>query len=113
MEACHKEFRTAITGTFIVGQPSEKQMSIYETVLEANLAAIDKIRESVRGVDVYAATSEVIEKAWLGECSIHGLGHGVEPEVHEGPNLSKTSKDTLTTGNVVTDEPVIYINGFG
>lgn len=56
MEACHKEYRTAITGTFIVGQPSEKQMSIYETVLEANLAALDKIREGVRGVDVHVAT---------------------------------------------------------
>lgn len=82
-------------------------------MLEASLAAIVKIREGVRGVDVHAATSEVIEKAELGEYFIHGLGHGVELEVHEGPNLGKTSKDTLTTGDVVTDEPVIYINGFG
>lgn len=88
-------------------------MSIYETVLEANLAALDKTREGVRGVDVHAATSEVIEKAWLGEYSIHGLGHGVEPEVHEGPNLGKTSKDTIIANNVVTDETSIYIHGFG
>ncbi len=56
---------------------------------------------------------EVIEKGGYGEYFIHGLGHGVGLEVHEGPSLGKTSNDILRTGNVVTNEPGIYIHGFG
>jgi Xaa-Pro dipeptidase len=51
--------------------------------------------------------------AGFGEYFIHGLGHGVGLEVHEGPSLGKTSKDTLRAGNVVTNEPGIYIRGYG
>ena len=34
-------------------------------------------------------------------------------EIHEAPVLSPDSKDTLAAGNVVTDEPGIYMPGFG
>ncbi len=34
-------------------------------------------------------------------------------EVHEGPSLGSTSKDVLSRGNVVTNEPGIYIHGYG
>ena len=34
-------------------------------------------------------------------------------EIHEAPILSPDSKDTLAAGNVVTDEPGIYLPGFG
>ena len=44
---------------------------------------------------------------------MHGLGHGVGLEVHEQPVLNSTSKDVLRTSNVVTDEPGVYIVGFG
>jgi len=56
---------------------------------------------------------EVIEKAWLGEYFIHKLGNGVELEIYKGPILGKTSKDTITASNAITDEPSIYIHGFG
>lgn len=113
MGASYKEYKTDITRTFIVGTPSEKQKTIYETVLEANLTALDKIREGVSCADVHNTAMGVIEKAGYGDYFIHGLGHGVGLEVHEGPSLGKTSKDVLAAGNVVTDEPGIYIHGFG
>jgi Xaa-Pro aminopeptidase len=31
--------------------------------------------------------------------------------VHEGPTLSRLSKDTLSAGNVVTVEPGVYVPG--
>ena len=55
----------------------------------------------------------VIETAGFGEFFVHNLGHGVGLEIHEAPILSPDSKDTLAAGNVVTDEPGIYLPGYG
>jgi Xaa-Pro aminopeptidase len=41
----------------------------------------------------------------------HGLGHGLGLEVHEAPRMSTESTDTLMSGNVVTVEPGIYLEG--
>ena len=54
-----------------------------------------------------------IEAGGYGEFFVHNLGHGVGLEIHEAPTLSPDSKDTLAAGNVVTDEPGIYLPGYG
>ena len=113
MGAGYKEYKTDITRTFIVGSPTERQVEIYETVLSANLSALRKIRKGVSGAEVHADAERVIGEAGYGEYFIHGLGHGVGLEVHEGPSLGKTSEDILEVGNVVTNEPGIYIPGYG
>jgi Xaa-Pro aminopeptidase len=113
MGATYREYCSDITRTFIVGSPSEKQRTIYETVLEAKEAALPAIRASAKGVDVDRIARDIITKAGYGEDFIHSLGHGVGLEVHEPPSLSKRSKDTLTAGNVVSNEPGIYVKGIG
>lgn len=113
MGAGYKEYKSDITRTFIVGSPTERQAKIYETVLSANLSALRKIREGVPGTEVHAEAERIIGEAQYGEYFIHGLGHGVGLEVHEGPSLGKTSTDILEIGNVVTNEPGIYIPGYG
>ncbi|UCH57322.1 MAG: M24 family metallopeptidase, partial [Candidatus Bathyarchaeota archaeon] len=100
------------TRTFIIGSPSERQRSVYETVLEANEAALPEIRDGAEGVNVDRIARDIIESAGYGDAFIHGLGHGLGLEVHEPPSLSKRSKDTLRDGNVVSDEPGIYVKGF-
>jgi len=113
MGAAYKNYRSDNTRTFIVGAPSEKQKAIYETVLEANEAALPEIREGAKGVDVDGIARKIIEEAGYREAFIHGLGHGVGLEVHEPPSLSKTSKDTLAVGNIVSNEPGIYLKDWG
>jgi len=113
MGATYRKYCSDITRTFIVGSPSEKQRTIYETVLEAKEAALPEIKESAKGVDVDRIARDIIKRAGYGEDFIHGLGHGVGLEVHEPPSLSKRSRDTLAVGNVVSNEPGIYIKGFG
>ncbi|MEE8354953.1 MAG: Xaa-Pro peptidase family protein [Candidatus Bathyarchaeia archaeon] len=113
MGATYRRYCSDITRTFIVGSPSEKQRTIYETVLEAKESALPEIRASSKGIDVDRIARNIITKAGYGEDFIHGLGHGVGLEVHEPPSLSKRSSDTLTVGNVVSNEPGIYKKGFG
>ena len=63
------------------------------------------------GVDADKAARDVITAAGYGDKFGHGTGHGVGVEIHEATYLSPKSKDTLVTGNVITDEPGIYIPG--
>ncbi len=111
--AIHQGYRSDITRTLIVGQPSEKQKEIFEIVLKAQEMAFQKIRSGISGRDVDAAGREFIEKKGYGDNFIHGLGHGVGLNVHDPPRLSPSSNDVLTTGNIITDEPGIYIEGYG
>ena len=111
--ATYQGYRSDITRTLIVGQPSDTQKKIFEIVLKAQEKAFQKIRSGISGRDVDAAGREFIKKMGYGDNFIHGLGHGVGLDVHDPPRLSPSSEDVLTFGNVVTDEPGIYIEGYG
>ena len=111
--AAYEGYKSDITRTFIVGEPSEKQVKIYEAVLNAHQLALPLIRDGIDAKEVDKASRETIGKAGYGLYFIHSLGHGVGLEVHEPPNLGENSRDVLNVGNVVTDEPGIYIAGFG
>ena len=71
------------------------------------------MKPNAKARDVDAMARKTIEDAGYGEYFVHGLGHGVGLEVHEQPTLGPESKDRLMIGNVVTNEPGIYIVGFG
>jgi len=102
-----------ITRTFIAGKATEKQTQIYEAVQRAHQRAFDKITSGVAAQKVDYAAWRVIDKAGYGDYFVHNLGHGVGIEVHEAPVLSPESKDILAAGMVVTDEPGIYLPGYG
>ena len=106
-------YRSDITRTFVVGEPSAKAQKIYDTVLQANCLAINAICEGITGIDADAVARNLIKAAGFGDNFGHGLGHGIGLEVHEVPGLSPLSKDTLEAGMVVTVEPGIYFAGFG
>jgi Xaa-Pro aminopeptidase len=102
-----------ITRTFIAGKASDKHQKIYETVQAAHQRAYDKIAPGIAAQKVDYAAWRLIDKAGYGDYFVHNLGHGVGIEVHEAPVLGPESKDVLQVGNVVTDEPGIYVPGFG
>ena len=97
----------------MAGKPSEKQNKIYEAVKAAHEKAFETMRPMALAREVDAAARRVIEHAGYGEFFVHGLGHGVGLRIHEPPTLNRISKETLVAGNVITDEPGIYIVGYG
>lgn len=111
--ARHQNYASDLTRTFLIGKPTPKQQKIYEIVKEAQERAFQKIREGVKAREVDAAARGYISKEGFGDNFVHGLGHGVGLAVHEPPTLNSASKEVLKAGNVVTDEPGIYIIGYG
>lgn len=102
-----------MTRTFVAGKPTDKQKKLYDVIKLAQEKAYHAIKAKAKGKDVDQVARKVIEKAGYGENFNHGLGHGVGREIHEPPMLGPTSKDKLVAGNVVSNEPGIYIAGYG
>jgi len=96
------------TRTFIKGNNDEIK-KIYEIVLQAQLEAIDKVREGEKASEIDLAARNVIEKAGYGKYFIHSTGHGVGIEVHEYPAVSPISDAELKENMVITVEPGIYL----
>ena len=99
------------TRTFATGNPSSEALEVYRLVLETQVATLEKVRTGASGADVDGFARDRIAEAGHGDRFGHGLGHGVGIAVHEGPTLSRLSKDMLGAGNVVTVEPGVYLPG--
>ncbi len=102
-----------MTRTIVIGKASQKQREVYDTVLKAQLAALDFIKAGVKGKEVDQVARDIIYKAGYEGCFGHGLGHSVGLHIHENPRLSMLEEDVIEEGMTETVEPGIYIKGFG
>lgn len=102
-----------MTRTVVMGSATERQREIYDIVLLAQTAAIEAIQVGKPCSEIDAFARKIITDAGYGENFGHSLGHSLGIEIHEAPNFSSKSEDVCKTGNVITVEPGIYIDGFG
>ena len=102
-----------MTRTVVIEKATDEQIKIYQTVLKAQLAGLEAIREGVAGKDADKVARGIISDAGYGKFFGHSLGHGVGLQIHELPNLSPMSDIILKENMVVTCEPGIYIEGLG
>ena len=104
-------YHSDMTRTVAVGEVSSKQAEVYETVLEAQLKSIEKIKAGEICNEVDKIARDIISSKGYGQNFGHGLGHGVGVEIHEAPSFNPSSKYILQEGNIVTVEPGIYLPG--
>ena len=105
-------YHSDMTRTFCVGKADAEQRRLYETVLAAQTAAHEAIRPGVTGDEADTVARKIIDSAGYEGRFGHSLGHGVGLQIHELPNLSpKIVGRKLIPGNLVTNEPGIYIEG--
>ena len=95
------------------GQLEERLREAYRVCLQAQLAGLDGMRPGTDGRAADATAREVIDGSEFRGTFGHGLGHGVGLLIHEAPVARPESTDVLATGNVVTVEPGIYLEGMG
>ena len=104
-------YRSDMTRTVAVGTINDEQRRVYDTVLEAQTAALAAIRAGVVCKDVDKVARDLIAQAGYGDCFGHALGHSVGIAVHEAPMLSTRCDTVLKAGTMMTVEPGIYLEG--
>jgi Xaa-Pro aminopeptidase len=82
-------------------------------VREAQAAGVAAVREGTSAGTVDQVCRDLITAAGHRERFVHGTGHGLGLEIHEGPILTNGATATLTTRMTVTVEPGVYLPGVG
>ncbi len=106
--------------TVIKGRPSAELKRLYQTVLDAQEEAIEKIRDGADGAKIHQGICERFDAAGFKTGLVngrmqgyfHGTGHGVGLDIHEAPRISRTGS-LLQEGHIVTVEPGLYYPGLG
>jgi Xaa-Pro aminopeptidase/Xaa-Pro dipeptidase len=111
-------YRSDMTRTLFVGEPSARDLEVYALVARAQGAAIEAAEaaaaagESPDGRSLDAAARGIIEAAGHGEHFGHGTGHGIGLATHELPSLSRVAPETpLPSPTVFSVEPGVYLEG--
>ena len=102
-----------LSRSIAVGEPDETFNKIYDTVLGAQLIAINAVKVGMTGEETDNLSREVIAQAGYRDNFGHSLGHGVGLEIHENPRVGPRSPDVLELNTVFTVEPGIYLSGWG
>ena len=104
-------YRSDMTRTVAVGQVDDEHRRLYDTVLKAQLAALDAVAVGKVCSDIDKVARDLIYGAGYEGCFGHGLGHSVGLEIHESPRFSTTCSDICEPGLIMTVEPGIYLEG--
>lgn len=110
--ASYCDYRSDMTRTVVLGEPSEKQREIYDLVRRTHEECVKTIHAGVDGNDIHNLSVKLIGEAGYGDYYGHGLGHGVGIDIHELPNFGRKS-NLVEAGAVVTVEPGVYLPGVG
>ncbi|UHA75599.1 M24 family metallopeptidase [Paenibacillus sp. 481] len=106
-------YASDITRTFAVGEIDDELKTIYNTVLEANMRAIEAVKPGVTFGSLDRTARDVITDKGYGQYFTHRLGHGLGIDVHEYPSVHGQAEELLQPGMAFTIEPGIYVPGRG
>ncbi|WP_010651165.1 M24 family metallopeptidase [Oceanobacillus massiliensis] len=102
-----------ITRTVAFKSITDEQKTIYETVLEAELRAINASVPKTAVGQIDFTARDIIGKAGYGEYFTHRIGHGLGIETHEYPSMHSNNELALKPGMCYTIEPGIYVPNIG
>ena len=112
--ACFQKYNSDMTRTFVYKQASEKQKKMHDVVYNAQKIAFEKIKPGIKAKEVHLSVEEYINKTEFSGCFIHGTGHSLGMDVHDGyVSFNSASDVELVENMVITVEPGVYIPGFG
>ncbi len=112
-------YRSDMTRTLFVGEPTARDLDVYDLVARAQVEAIGVVEAAVAagatppsGRVVHAMARQVIVDAGHGDHFGHGTGHGIGLATHAAPALGAAATDApLPSPTVFSVEPGVYLEG--
>ncbi|SFB18051.1 M24 family metallopeptidase [Clostridium frigidicarnis] len=109
--ALYNGYISDMTRTFVVGQPSEEQIKVYNLVKDAQEVGLNSLKPGICSKVPDDNIREIIKE--YEKFYYPGIGHGVGRELHEQPFLGNYGTKIIEAGCVITVEPGLYIPGWG
>ncbi|VAW45791.1 Aminopeptidase YpdF (MP-, MA-, MS-, AP-, NP-specific) [hydrothermal vent metagenome] len=106
-------YHSDMTRTFVMGSADQKQREIYQTVYDAQQAAMDALTTELAADELNQHSQNVLNQSAYAAYQGEGLGHGLGMDVHELPFIGMGKNLTVKKNSVITLEPGIYIPGWG
>ncbi|MBD32553.1 MAG: hypothetical protein CL451_05860, partial [Acidimicrobiaceae bacterium] len=106
-------YHSDMTRTFAIGDVAQDLLGMLQAVTNAQNRGCDRVEPGAKASDIDDACRSHLAMHNLSEYFVHGTGHGVGLEIHEGPWLNSQSDDILEKSQVVTVEPGVYRPGIG
>ncbi|WP_423335462.1 M24 family metallopeptidase [Neobacillus sp. 19] len=117
---CKEGYHADMARTYCLGKPSDKQMDLWNRLVELHLSVIDKIRPDVTGEELYLFAEQLAKEQgllenFMGTGNSRGsyIGHSIGLEIDEDPVLGLGFTQPLPEGAVITIEPKFMIPGLG
>ena len=111
-------YRSDMTRTLFVGEPTAENLALYEIVTGAQDAAFEALAHALAegsrptGREIDEVSRDVIRAAGHGDHYGHSLGHGIGLATHELPSLGPNAPESaLPAPTVFSVEPGIYLDG--
>jgi Xaa-Pro dipeptidase len=107
------DYCSDITRMYVLGNSSPAQRAMFDVVRKAQQSAIALTTAGTQGKEVHKRAREIIDASEFSGRFIHGTGHSIGLDVHDGAGLSDASEVTLEPGMIMTIEPGVYVPGVG
>ena len=109
-------YNSDITRSYVFGQASERQRSVWQHEKDAQAAAFAAAQIGLACESADIGARQYLESRGYGpDYQVPGLphrtGHGIGLDIHEGPYLVRGDKTVLSAGMCFSNEPMICIYG--
>jgi Xaa-Pro aminopeptidase len=111
--AKYEGYCSDMTRTIVIGKPDDDIKKLYNTVLKAQLSALEYLKAGADCGEADKIARDIIDAVpeYKGAFG-HSLGHSVGLFIHESPRLySRGFGRKLRVGEILTVEPGIYLFG--
>ena len=111
--ARYEKYVSDITRTVVVGKASERQKRMHAVVRSAQKKAMAMMKKGAKGASIDKAARGYIDSTEFKGRFVHSLGHSIGLSVHDGAGFGPNSKVVAKPGMIFTNEPGVYISGYG
>ncbi len=104
-------YRSDMTRTFHLGEPSHGFREVYEIVQRAQQLAFEAVKPGVTAESIDQIARGYITEHGYGAAFLHRTGHGIGLDGHEAPYIVGGDTTVLEAGMTFSIEPGIYLKG--